>query len=66
MRWVLLIAGILLMLIGSIWLLQGANVLPGSAMSGQSFWAWVGCIVLIAGVAVFGFAVRRGLARPRA
>ncbi|HEU5330662.1 MAG: hypothetical protein ACTHNK_06655 [Thermomicrobiales bacterium] len=65
MRWVLLLVGIVLMLVGSVWLLQGANILPGSAMSGQSFWAWVGGIVLIAGVVVFAAAIRRGLLRPR-
>ena len=65
MRWALLLVGIVLMLVGSIWLLQGANLLPGSVMSGQAFWAWVGGIVLIAGVVVFALAVRRGLMRPR-
>ena len=64
MRWALLLTGIVLMLIGSVWLLQGANILPGSVMSGQPFWAWVGGIVLIAGVAVFALAMRRGLMRP--
>jgi hypothetical protein len=65
MRWALLLVGIVLMLIGSVWLLQGASILPGSVMSGQLFWAWVGGIVLIAGVVVFALAVRRGLMRPR-
>jgi hypothetical protein len=33
---------VLLCLIGTVWLLQGINVLPGSVMSGDPFWAWVG------------------------
>ncbi|MFI5369146.1 MAG: hypothetical protein ACHQ1F_09055 [Spirochaetia bacterium] len=36
MRWVLLIVGILLVLLGAVWVLQGTNVLTGSAvMSGH-------------------------------
>ena len=61
------ILAFILIAIGLVWIGQGTAILPGSGpMTGQSFWAWVGGNVLIAGVAVFGFAVRRGLARPRA
>jgi vacuolar-type H+-ATPase subunit I/STV1 len=59
--WWLIIVGILVAAIGLVWTLQGLNVLGGSAMSGSSFWATVGPIVLIAGVAliVAGILVRR-------
>jgi hypothetical protein len=50
MRIVLNIVGVLLVLIGSIWFLQGINVLPGSFMSGQMRWAVRGGILVIAGV----------------
>jgi len=51
MRWVLLIVGILLVLLGAVWVLQGTNVLTGSAvMSGHSLWTVIGAIVAIAGV----------------
>ncbi len=52
MRWVGIVLGIVLALIGAVWLLQGLDVLPGSGMSGQSFWAIVGLVVLVAGVAL--------------
>ncbi len=44
------ILGSLAMLIGLVWTLQGSNVLPGSFMSGQSFWLYVGGLVTVAGV----------------
>jgi hypothetical protein len=41
--------GVLLVLAGIVWLLQGLNVLPGSFMTGQSFWAFVGVVCLVLG-----------------
>jgi len=31
--------GIIMMFFGSVWFLQGINILPGSFMTGSSFWA---------------------------
>ena len=45
------IVGVLLVLLGSIWLLQGINVLPGSFMSGQTRWAVRGGILIVGGLA---------------
>ena len=45
--------------IGSIWFLQGINVLPGSFMTGQIQWAIYGGIAVAAGIAVFIVARRR-------
>lgn len=42
--------GAVLLIIGAVWILQGANVLTGSAMSGRSQWLVVGILVVIAGV----------------
>jgi hypothetical protein len=44
--------GSLVMLVGLVWALQGANILPGSFMSGQSFWLYAGGIVTVAGVSI--------------
>ncbi|HEV8043637.1 MAG TPA: hypothetical protein VGP38_00525 [Rubrobacter sp.] len=49
MRYVLLVVGGLLALMGSVWMLQGVGVLPGSFMTGQTFWAVVGAFMLAAG-----------------
>ena len=49
MRYVLLIVGGLMVLVGGVWLLQGVGILPGSFMTGQLFWAIVGAISLAVG-----------------
>ncbi|HKA13298.1 MAG TPA: hypothetical protein VKI99_22805 [Candidatus Dormibacteraeota bacterium] len=45
-----LIPGVLLLLIGLIWVLQGADVIRGSFMSGQKLWLGIGIVVAIAGL----------------
>lgn len=47
---ILNVLGILLILGGGVWILQGINVLPGSFMTGQIRWAYYGGIALIGGV----------------
>ncbi len=59
LHWVLLVVGIVLDVLGAVWLLQGVNILPGSFMTGQMFWAYTGGIVMIVGMAVTAFAMRR-------
>ena len=49
MRYVLLIVGGLMFLVGGVWLLQGVGILPGSFMTGQLFWAVMGAIFLVVG-----------------
>ena len=50
MRRGLLALAVLLLLVGTIWLLQGINVLPGSVMSGDPFWAQVGAVLVVLGL----------------
>jgi hypothetical protein len=57
-RWVLLGLGILFDLIGIVWVLQGTNVLPGSFMTGQVFWAGAGAALLITGIVLVMLALR--------
>jgi hypothetical protein len=44
------VVGILLVLIGVIWILQGVNVLPGSFMTGQIQWAIYGGLAVAVGL----------------
>jgi hypothetical protein len=52
MRILLNVVGILCVLSGGTWFLQGINVLPGSFMTGQVQWAVYGAILLLIGLAV--------------
>ena len=60
MRWGVIIIGVLLDLLGTIWILQGLNVLPGSRMSGEPFWAGAGLVAIVIGLAVLVVSIRRG------
>ena len=53
------IIGIILILLGVVWIGQGSNLIGGSFMSGQSQWLWIGIVVLIAGVAALWWTYRR-------
>ena len=63
MRIALNIVGAVLVFVGSVWVLQGINVLPGSFMSGQMQWAVRGGVAVIAGIALLLWA---NLKRQRA
>jgi LPXTG-motif cell wall-anchored protein len=59
MRIALNVSGGLCLLVGCVWFLQGINVLPGSFMSGQTKWAVIGGLLLIAGIGLLFLANRR-------
>jgi len=59
MRIVSTIVGVLCLLVGCIWFLQGINVLPGSFMTGQTKWAIYGALLVIVGIVVLAVARRR-------
>jgi hypothetical protein len=59
MKIALNVIGVLLVVFGTVWFLQGINILPGSFMSGQTRWAIYGGIAIIAGVILLASAARR-------
>ena len=63
MRVALNVIGVLLMVVGAVWFLQGINVLPGSFMTGQTRWAIYGAVTFLVGAVAF-FLVRR-MRRPQ-
>jgi uncharacterized membrane protein len=48
-RIVLLVMGVVLILMGVLWTMQGLDIVGGSAMSGNALWAVVGPIVVVVG-----------------
>lgn len=59
MKIALRIVGIVLIVFGCIWFLQGINVLPGSFMTGQIRWAVYGGIAVVIGIGLLVGAGRR-------
>jgi hypothetical protein len=59
MRWLWVVIGVLLVIAGVVWALQGFGVLPGSFMSGSLTWAIIGPIVALIGLVVVILALRR-------
>ncbi|GGM88656.1 MULTISPECIES: hypothetical protein [Terrabacter] len=53
------IVGVLLVLVGVLWLLQGLGYVGGSVMSGVTLWAIIGPVVAVAGVALALSGTRR-------
>ncbi len=59
MKWFLNILGVLLILVGIVWILQGVNILPGSFMTGDLRYALLGLVAGVIGVVCLVFANRR-------
>jgi hypothetical protein len=51
--------GVLLLLLGALWLLQGVGIIPGSFMTGQTQWAVYGAIAAVTGLGLLILARRR-------
>ena len=63
--WPRAIAGIVLVLVGALWIGQGVGAVHGSAMSGHHQYAGLGVVVVVLGIALLAWAAavrRRGSA----
>ncbi len=61
------ITGVVLLLVGAVWIGQGTNALHGSGMSGHGQWTAIGAVLVAVGLALLAWAWRirkRGLAKP--
>jgi hypothetical protein len=52
MRPTRLAVAVIILAVGLVWLAQGLDILPGSAMSGSLFWAATGAACVVAGAAL--------------
>ncbi len=60
-RIALIVVGVVALLIGGVFAGQGLNLIPGSFMTGDRTWFYVGLVLLVVGVIL----VVRGLRRPK-
>ena len=54
-----LVLGVIAIVAGGVWILQGSGVLPGSFMTGQRMWLIIGIIVGVVGLALAYNGIRR-------
>jgi hypothetical protein len=52
LRWTFVLVGALLVMVGCVWILQGAGVIGGSFMTGSSSWLVIGVVCVLIGIAV--------------
>ncbi len=64
MKWGLSIVGIVLILFGGLWTLQGMNIVRNSFMTGKIQWAIIGLVTLLIGLALVAWANRRQKGTP--
>ena len=58
-NWVLGLGGVVLIIAGALWGLQGFGVIGGSFMSGDSVWKIVGPVIAIIGLVMAAIGLRR-------
>ncbi|MEN3614022.1 hypothetical protein [Plantactinospora sp. ZYX-F-223] len=63
--WLPLTLGLLAVVVGAVWTLQGLGRLGGSAMTGEPLWAVIGPVVVVAGLVLVVLGLRaRSRGRP--
>ena len=55
------VVGVIAVVAGGVWIGQGLNLIPGSFMTGDKTWFYIGIVVLAVGVVL----LLAGLRRPR-
>ena len=59
-RLALVVIGAIALVTGAVWVGQGMNLIPGSFMTGDRTWLFVGLVVAVVGLVLLA----RGLRRP--
>jgi hypothetical protein len=58
-RIALIVLGVIALLTGAVWVGQGLNLIPGSVMTGDRTWFYIGAIVGVVGVILLVIGLRR-------
>ncbi len=59
-RLTLVLLGFVALVIGGVWIGQGLNLIPGSFMTGNQMWFWIGLVVALVGLALVFVGATRG------
>ena len=59
MKWLLVIVGVVLMVLGGLWILQGVHVIPLGFMAGHPEYAVLGVVVMLIGAGLLALGYRR-------
>ncbi|MFD0785596.1 hypothetical protein ACFQZ8_16935 [Micromonospora azadirachtae] len=62
--WFLLTLGLLALVIGAVWTVQGLGYVEGSVMTGERIWVVAGPVVSLAGLVGIWFGLRSRRRRP--
>ena len=65
-RITLVVIGVLALLLGLLWVGQGLGMLPGSFMTGNRMWFYIGAVVGLAGIVLMVLGLRRWKVTDRA
>jgi hypothetical protein len=58
-RIALIVVGVIALLTGLVWAGQGVNLIPGSVMTGDRTWLWIGLILGVVGIILLVVGLRR-------
>jgi hypothetical protein len=58
-KWLPIVLGVLLILLGGVWTFQGLGYITGSFMTGERLWTSIGLICVVAGAVLVFFGFRR-------
>ena len=63
MRASAIVLGVILVLVGLVWIGQGLGYVKGSFMTGAMVWAWIGAGTAVVGAAMISLSLRLRLRR---
>ncbi|RFA13661.1 hypothetical protein B7R22_13495 [Subtercola boreus] len=58
-RIALIVIGVIALIVGAVFAGQGANLIPGSSMTGDRMWLYIGVVVAVVGVILIVLGLRR-------
>ncbi len=62
-RIALIVVGVIALGIGAVWIGQGLGLIPGSVMTGDRTWVYVGLVVGLVGIVLAWLGIRRSRSR---